>query len=177
VKFRFQKRDEQPDEERALTDDLRGLLRTLGRAEEPRLPEAERARILAATRARLDAATSARALSWSWAARVAIPGVTAIIAFFTAMHYYRDPAPPAEPAFLPALSGLTGDALDSLLAARDQAGTSDVAVAADLFDVSREAAEEYLLALDRTPLVLETLTDEEVGVLETELRRAPTAPL
>jgi hypothetical protein len=178
MKFRLHKQKIGTDEEQRVTEDLRELLRARGLEAPQRLPAQERARLLARTNERLDAATSARALSWSWAARVAIPGVVAIIAFFTAVHYYQTPATRQEPAFLSLLSELPEDALDSLLAARAPAESTGVIVpAADLFALTREAAEEYLITLNRTPLVLEQLTEEEVVALVAELRHTPSVPL
>jgi hypothetical protein len=178
MKFRLQKPEFGADEEQRVTSDLRGLLGGEAQHAPERLPAEARARLLARTNERLDAATSARALSWSWAARVAIPGVVAIIAFFTAVHYYQTPVMNREPALLPLLSDLSEDALDSLLAARAPAESAFVVVSsADVFALTREAAEEYLLDLQRTPLVLEQLTEEEIAALVAELGNTPSVAL
>ena len=51
------------------------------------------ANLLVRTNERLDRATSGVAISLSWLARVAVPGVVAIIFFFIGLHYYAPVTP------------------------------------------------------------------------------------
>ena len=65
------------------------------------------------TNARIDEATSGKALSLSWAWRVAIPGVFAIVSFLIGVHYYVPGQPDERVTVASVLSALPSAAIDS----------------------------------------------------------------
>jgi hypothetical protein len=127
--------------------------------------------MLVRTNERIDRATSGRALSLSWAMRVAAPGVAAIVAFFIGLHYYGTPAQPETDGLAPMLTGLSDGALDSLMEVHAMVDTTALFgdVQGSLFDISGDLAADYLLSTDRTDLVAETLRDREVDEVLTTL--------
>jgi hypothetical protein len=164
MKFIFPKPPISDDDERQAVDDLASTLRNHGYAGNPRLPDELRNALLVRTNAEIDRLSSGRALSVSWAARVAIPGVVAIISFFTALHYYGTPAPGTSNGVAPLIAGLPEAQLDSLMEVEGIGDSSVVFAAAGsgLFDIPSDVAADYLLETDRTAVVLEALTDTQV---------------
>ena len=67
---------------------VRALVREKHIAELSEPSSAYFANLLVKTNQRIDAVTSGKALSISWLARVAVPGVVAILFFFIGLHYY-----------------------------------------------------------------------------------------
>lgn len=146
------------------------MLRARGYTEPSRLPDPVRSAMLVRTNERIDRATSGRALSLSWAVRVAVPGVVAIIAFFVGLHYYGTPASREPGGMVPFLSDLTDGALDSLMelhAVIDSTALADHA-GDGLFDIPGDLAADYLLATD-PDLVAETLDEQQVQQVLTAL--------
>lgn len=125
------------------------------------------ANLLVRTNRRIDDQTSGKALSLSWAARVAIPGVVAIISFFVALHYYVPDSARPSTVVGPILTSLNEQELDSLLVADDFYHTmvSDPIVGNRLFDVAADQASDYLLSLGRESTVLEAFSDNQVDEL------------
>ena len=98
--------------------------------------------------ARIDAATSGKALSISWAARVAIPGVVAIVSFLVGLHYIVPDAPrQREPSVAEVILSLPPAVIDSLLIdpSRADPSLSVEDVAGDVFVFSRQQIAEYLI--------------------------------
>lgn len=164
MKFLTPKPDISDEDERRATDALTAALRERGYAGPGTLPDPLRNAMLVRTNERIDRLSSGRALSLSWAARVAIPGVVAIIAFFTALQYYGTPQPHRGNEVAPLLTGLADTQMDSLFEVTGVGDSAAVVAAAGagLFDVSSDGAADYLLQNDRSVLVLESMTDAEV---------------
>jgi hypothetical protein len=120
--------------------------------------------MLVRTNARIDGATSGRALSLSWAMRVAVPGAVAIVAFFIGLHYYGNPVPSATAGLTPILNEINDAALDSLMELHAVVDTTELIGdnQAGWFDIPGDLAAEYLLSTDRTGVVAETLQDREL---------------
>jgi|WetSurMetagenome_2_1015567.scaffolds.fasta_scaffold53743_3 hypothetical protein len=120
--------------------------------------------MLVRTNERIDRATSGRALSLSWAMRVAVPGAVAIVAFFIGLHYYSNPVPPATAGLTPILSEFNDGALDSLMAAHAVLDTTELMgdTQGSWFDIPGDLAADYLLSTDRTGIVAESLQDNEL---------------
>jgi hypothetical protein len=147
------------------------MLRQQGYREPDPLPDRLRSAMLVETNERIDRATSARALSLSWAMRVAVPGVVAIIAFFIGLHYYGTPVRQETDALAPVLVDFSDGALDSLMEAHAMVDTTTLVEGArgGLFDISGELAADYLLATNQTGVVVEMLQDREVDDVLTVL--------
>src|SRR5512141_561288 len=89
MKFRQEPRDITESEERELVDSVRALELEGGeKGTAPPISDAYWQNLIIRTNQRVDAAASAKAISISWAARVAIPGVVAIVSFLIALQYY-----------------------------------------------------------------------------------------
>jgi hypothetical protein len=84
---------------------------------------------------KIDDATSGKALSISWAARVAIPGVVAIVSFLVGLHYFAPDASRHAPSVAEVVLALPPAAIDSLLVDPSRADPSLSAedVATDVF--------------------------------------------
>jgi len=116
---------------------------------------------------RIDRATSGKALSISWAARVAIPGAVAIMSFLVGLHYYVPEPPASEVTVTTVVLSLPNTAIDSILAdpGRVDPSLSIAEAGPDVFDVSREQIADYLVASGNTTAAVEGLTEKETGKL------------
>ena len=126
--------------------------------------------LLVRTNQRIDDASSAKAISISWAARVAIPGMVAILFFFIGLHYYAPDLPQKESSVLSLVKSLPQDAVDSVLTQPEQVATSLTAadVPSDIFEFSGEQITEYLAARGSEQLLIENMNDTEVlSLIET----------
>lgn len=160
------------DEEQAARE-LRSLIPVHGRQTD-RPAGTYWANLLVQTNRRIDERTSGKAISRSWAARVAIPGVVAIISFFVALHYYTPDVPRPSMLVGPILTSFSDNELDSLLTAGDLYGTmvADPAIGSQLFAVAADQAADYLLSHGRESAVLDVFSDNQVD----ELLAALNAP-
>lgn len=123
--------------------------------------------LMVRTNQRIDESTSAKALSISWAARVAIPGVVAILFFFIGLHYYVPDQGKKESSVVSLVNMLPQEAVDSILAEHGHLGTSvsPAEVSPDIFQFSTEQITEYLVATGKAQAAVENLNDNEVRVL------------
>jgi len=115
------------------------------------------------TNARIDDATSGKALSISWAMRVAIPGVVAIVSFLIGLHYYV-PEPPEDSLSVAAvMQSLPSAVLDSILSdpSRLDPSLSVQDVGGYLFAGSREQIADYLVVNGSLKAAVEELTEKE----------------
>src|SRR4030042_6452064 len=80
-------------QEQQAVEELRQALRQTDLSPEHAPSEPYWSNLLVRTNERIDHATSGKAISLSWAARVALPGVITIIFFFVALRYYYEPEP------------------------------------------------------------------------------------
>jgi hypothetical protein len=125
------------------------------------------ANLLVRTNQQIDEASSAKAISISWAARVAIPGVVAILFFFIGLHYYVPDLPKKETSVASMVNTLPQDAVDSLLVHPEQIGASlsSVEMSSDIFQFSSEQLTDYLAVIGNHEALVETLNDSEVAAL------------
>lgn len=164
MKFRQEHRDITESEERELVDSVRALEHEgeAGRGIPP-ISDAYWQNLIIRTNQRVDAVASGKAISISWAARVAIPGVVAIVSFLIALHYYV-PVQTRQHSDVEAIVlSLPDRAVDSLLT--DSALTEEtlVAVAANenLFDVPSEQIGEYFIENGNTSTLVESLPEQQ----------------
>ncbi len=118
-------------------------------------------RMIAEINRRIDDATSGKALSLSWAARVAIPGVVAIISFYIGLHYYVPEDAPKKTPIAPIISSLPQSEIDSLLL------NEPAESAAHLFSrsFSSEDAAQYALSSGEPMMLVESFSNEQVELL------------
>jgi len=120
--------------------------------------------LLARTNERIDEATSPKALTISWALRVALPGVLAIASFMIGLRYF---VPMETTRALPlqaVILSLPEAEMDTMLAypSRMNEGLSLADLEVDPFAVQKEDLQEYLIASASVASVTETLNDEQV---------------
>jgi hypothetical protein len=152
-------RDEQ---EEALSREIRRLTLEEGAPAAP--PPAYWAHLLVRTNQGIDRATSPRALTISWAARVAVPGVLAILSFLVALRYFV-PVNPESAAPLKALVlSMPERSVDTLLANPRWIGASLTAEDLEVEppDPPKEELAEYLIASGRISSVTEALSSDQV---------------
>jgi hypothetical protein len=129
--------------------------------------------LIVETNRSIDAVSSGRALSVSWAARVAIPGAIAILFFFIGLHYYVPQREPADMSVTELMLSLPTQTQDSL-AARIINGLGDVQSESEVYDQLFEPAgadlSEYLSVTNRE-MLLETLPDDQIDDLLMLLRK------
>ena len=162
----------QENTQRSDEDELQAVnvlrLRVLQLQEKP-VPPARTywANLLVRTNRRIDDATSAKAISISWAARVAIPGMVAILFFFIGLHYYAPDLSDKDTSVLSLVKSLPQDAVDSLLTHPERLETtlSVADVPSDIFQFSGDQITEYLAAHGNEQLLMENLNDAEVSSL------------
>jgi hypothetical protein len=125
------------------------------------------ANLIVRTNRRIDEASSAKAISISWAARVAIPGVVAILFFFVGLHYYVPEMPKKESLVASLINTLPQDAVDSLLVYPEQLGASlsSAELSSEIFQFSGEQITEYLAVTGNHELLVENMNDAEVSTL------------
>ncbi len=119
------------------------------------------ANLLVRTNERIDRATSGVAISLSWLARVAVPGVVAIIFFFIGLHYYAPETP--RSSVVDVVNALPPAAFDSLLV--DASSEDAVIVPPSLFDVSGDQLVEFYLETGNPAAVLEELPEQDVATV------------
>ena len=164
IRHRFEDPSE-TDEQHALGE----LKQTVAKLDEHQrvMPQTYWANLLVRANARVDDATSARALSISWAARVAIPGVVAIMFFFIGLHYYVPEAPSRTGSIATFVNMLPEATVDSVLVEPDRYSTllSEEEVATDIFQFSSDQISDYLVASGNTQMAVEGITDSDIAAL------------
>lgn len=151
--------------ERTAEKELEDQIRTENRGGgAPELPHEFWNALRVRTNERIDHAASGKAITMSWAARVAIPGVVALLSFLVGVHYYAPlPGPPAAP-LLSVLNDLPVQTVDSLvLASATVIDSADAElVNATVFDAGSDEIAAYLLESGGASGVGEFLDDDDM---------------
>ncbi len=173
MKFRQERRDIPESEERELVDAVRALEREAGEGTVPPISQTYWQNLIVRTNRRVDAAASGKAISISWAARVAIPGVVAIVSFLIALRYYVPVQTHQHSDVESIVLALPDRAVDSLLTDVALPEETLVAVAANenLFDVPSEQIGEYLIANGNTTMLVELLPEQQANQMLDVLAR------
>lgn len=164
--IRYKRRDLSEVDEQQARDRIRQQLEQLN--ERPAsLPQVYWNNLLVRSNKRIDDATSAKALSISWAARVAIPGVVAIIFFFIGLHYYVPEMPARSSSLSTFVNMLPDSTVDSVLTAPDRfdVSLSGDDVTTDIFQFSNDQITDYLVASGNTQMAVEGMDDTDVTAL------------
>jgi hypothetical protein len=146
---------------RELEEDVRRLTVSERPPEEP--PDAYWQNLAVRVNERIDRESSGRAISVAWAARVALPGIIAVVGVLSMLHYY---APETKSTVTPVstvLLSLSANDLDSLLIDPSpvEPGLSVDEWAGDVFNVSREQIADYLVANGNASGAVDELTKAE----------------
>jgi hypothetical protein len=162
MKWRWGEKAAPEEVEREIEDDLRrlGAFTTPPPGATP--PDAYWHNLIIRTNRKIDNASGAKAISLSWAARVAIPGVLAILSFLIGLRYYVPERQPEQHSLTDAVMLLPGSVLDSItVATPDSASTGDVGT--HLLDISGEMASTYVIENTPSRELAEYLSDQEMG--------------
>jgi hypothetical protein len=126
-------------------------------------PEAYWQNLIIRTNSRIDEATSPKALTISWALRVALPGVLSITSFMIGLRYFV-PTEGVNPPLQAVVLAMPDGAVDTLLSdpSRLYAGLSAADFDVDPFDVPNEDLADYLISSGTVATVTESLNDEQV---------------
>jgi len=167
MRFRQEKPPAGDEAERALEAEVRRLAPGAGESGAAQPPDQYWQNLAVRANARIDAATSGKAISILWAARVAIPGVVAIVSFLIGLHYYV-PEPPRENVSVASVVlSLPAESIDSLLMdpGRIDPSLSLQELGVDVFYLSREQIADYLVVSGNTGAAMEGLTEGETSAL------------
>jgi hypothetical protein len=145
-------------------EELERSVRELAGAEgEPPQPPAFWSRQIVDINQKIDDSSSGVAISLSWAARVAIPGIVAVLAFLIGLKYYAPERTSAE-SLRQATAVLSPAAVESLYVASVMEPDTAVVkeINRNLLAVNSEKAEEFYVenAMERT--LVEDLSDQEL---------------
>jgi hypothetical protein len=132
--------------------------------------------LLVRTNYRIDDVASGKGITISWAARVAIPGVVAIIAFLVGLHYYV-PELTAERERLGDILRVMSDSAQVNLMDRYSIPAEDLSARAaeGVFDVPVTQAQAYYLETADLSSLGDLLSDEQVSTVLTVLESSTTA--
>ncbi len=167
MKYRMEKSPLTGDAERELTSEIRQLAAPSAGGERSAPPDAYWQNLVVKTNRKIDDATSGKALSISWAARVAIPGVVAIVSFLVGLHYYVPDASRHGPSVADVVLGLPPATIDSLLVdpSGEDPSLSVEDVGADVFVFSRQQIAEYLIDNGNPGAAVEGISDREANTV------------
>jgi hypothetical protein len=160
MRLRHERKQLTDEEEEALELSVRELA---GADAETPLPPAFWSRQIVDTNTRIDDSTSGFAISLSWAARVAIPGVVAVLAFLIGLKYYA-PEKISSESLRQATAALPEAAVESLYVA--SVAVSDTAVIGEinksLLALNDEKAAEFFVEHAAEGTLVEDLSDQEL---------------
>jgi hypothetical protein len=132
--------------------------------------------LLVRTNERIDHVASGKAISLSWVARVAIPGVVAIVCFFVALHYYYPGVARSVTPLSSVVASLPVTVFDSLAVETTLTGPT-VSVAGfepSLMIPSEEHLAEYLLVRGDITAAVETMGEEQIEEALTQVASRQT---
>ncbi|MBI4534686.1 MAG: hypothetical protein HY708_00310 [Ignavibacteriae bacterium] len=151
--------------------ELKDLLAEKGDPQPSSPPDSYWGNLIVRTNQRIDEATSGKALSINWAARVAIPGVIAILSFLFGLQYYVPDGPSTATTLNTVVQSLPEETIDSLLAQVPQIMENYTfhLYANDPFVVSDDQIVDYFVAMGKASTLLDVMTDQQVEQLLTQL--------
>ena len=126
MKWRWGEKAAPEEADRELEDEIRRQAALLPPTQGTQLPDAYWHNLIIRTNRQIDDASGAKAISLSWAARVAIPGVLAVLSFLIGLRYYVPERHPEQHSLTDAVMLLPGPVLDSIAAATPLCSTSRV---------------------------------------------------
>ena len=158
-------------EEKGLAESIRAMARQPGDTLSSSPPDAYWQNLIVRTNQRIDDVTSGKALIISWAARVAIPGVVALLSFLVGLYYYAPEQPGQRSSLTAVVLSLPIHAVDSLLADPTQVNESlSLAdIGGDPFALPREQIADYFIETVKANTLMEGMTDQQVNEVLTVL--------
>jgi hypothetical protein len=166
MKYRMEKNPLTGEAEHELASEIRQLAGSpAGKGSRP--PDAYWQNLVVKINGKIDDATSGKALSISWAARVAIPGVVAIVSFLVGLHYYVPDTTRHAPSVADVVFALPPAAIDSLLIdpSRADPSLSVVDVATDVFVFPRQQIADYFIDNGNPGAAVDGMSDREANTI------------
>jgi hypothetical protein len=150
--------------EEELTHEVRRAAANLRGGEPEAPPGPYWPNLLVRTNDRLDRATSGKALTISWAARVAIPGVVAILSFLVGLRYFAPQHESHAPTLANVVLSMPQPSIDTLLT-----GLSEISPAVSVADLGldplnpeKEEIASYLINSGSVTTLEESMSDQQV---------------
>lgn len=154
--------DDRAEEE--LAHEVRREAANLGEVGQQPPPDAYWPNLIVRTNDRLDQATSGKALTISWAARVAIPGVVAILSFLVGLRYFAPQQESHTPTLAKVVLSMPQPSIDTLLS-----GLSEISAAVSVADLGldplnpeKEEIASYLIDSGSVTTLEESMSDQQV---------------
>jgi hypothetical protein len=151
-------------EERELVTAVRQLDEAYPAKSPASLPDTYWQNLIVLTNRGIDEVASGKALVISWAARVAIPGVVAVLCFIIGLHYYAPERTLHRSSLSSVVMSLPEKDVDSLLAdpslVDENLSVADVGAAPVV--LPKEQVADYLIENGRATDVVEGLSDKQV---------------
>jgi hypothetical protein len=155
--------------ERELQESLRKMSGQDG-SQRKDVPDAYWQNLLVRTNRQIDEVSSGKGITISWAARVAIPGVVALLSFLIGLYYYTPELMERGDALADVIVALPNEAADSLFENYPLKTSLGLEVVEDeMMDVSSSQMRDYFIEEGGVTSVLEALTDEQVSEVLTLL--------
>jgi len=148
-------------------EELKALLDRRGVGPEPAPPDFYWPNHIIRTNHAIDDASSGKAISISWAARVAIPGVVAILFFFIGLHYYVPQGPKDQNTLTSVVLSLSEETIDSLLLEPEHLTESITTgeLHGEMFKLSDAQISEYFITTGNAQTLLEAMEPQQVNDL------------
>lgn len=179
--MKFRQNTPLPDEaaELELEASVRQLAVRTGEAEPAGPPDTYWQNLIVRTNVGIDGASSGKALTLSWAARVAIPGVVAIVSFLIGLKYYAPEQRGSEPSLKSVVLALPDGVIDSLQTSRAVSDRlADIAEAGiDIFEVSTEDVRLYFVQEGQLSDAASSLDDQQVTEVLALLTTSGSEPM
>jgi len=155
-----------PDDaaEHELVASVRQLASLKGGAEPSRPTASYWQNLIVRTNIGIDDASSPKAITLSWAARVAIPGVVAILSFLVGLRYYVPDHRGSGPSLQSVVMTLPQGALDSIQTNQSTPDLlADMAEAGlDIFEVTKDDVTRYFVEEGQLSAAAASLDDQQV---------------
>ncbi len=168
MKFRQEKTSHTDAGEQELSQQIRELARESEPALQPGPPDAYWQNLIVKTNRKIDHVTSPLSISLSWALRVAIPGVVAVLSFVIGLHYYAPIRPATQDNLTAAVLALPDRVVDSVVttaAVHDDVPAAAAVVSEQVFDVPRDEIAEYFIQTGNENTLVESLDDKQADAL------------
>lgn len=169
MKLRHSLIDQSAEEE--LTREVRREAADLGEREPQGPPDAYWPNLLVRTNNRLDQATSGKALTISWAARVAIPGVVAVLSFLVGLRYFAPQHESHAPTLAAVVLSMPQPSVDTLVSSISEispaVSVGDLGL--DLLNPEKEEIAKYLIDSGSVTTLEESMSDQQVTAVLTTL--------
>jgi len=161
--------DDRAEEE--LAAEVRRVAAALGEPHQEAPPDPYWQNLLVRTNDRVDRATSGRALTISWAARVAFPGVVAILSFLIGLRYFAPQHESHAPTLANVFLSMPQQAVDTLLSDPSEisAALSVADLGVDPLNPEKEEFANYLINNGSVATLEESMSDQQVTAVLTAL--------